>query len=63
MVGTEGNPLGLSEGSETAGVWQAGQSETYRDGLCHSPVPPSLGLVSVSVHGPWVLNTGNGEKS
>lgn len=55
LVGTEGNHLGLLEGSETACLWQAGQSETYRDGLCHSPVPPSLGLVSVSVHGPWVL--------
>lgn len=36
LDGTEGNHLGLLEGSEIAGLWQAGQSETYIDDLCHS---------------------------
>ena len=46
------------EESAATGLWQAGQSETYRDGLCHSPVQPSLRCMSAGVDGVWVLECG-----
>ena len=57
--GTEGELLELSEERETASLWQAGHSETYTDGLCHSPMCPSLGCVSTNMHGGWVLEHGD----
>ena len=58
-VGTEKEQLGLSEDSEMAGLWQAGQNEIYTDSPCHSPVCPGLGRVSTSAHGGWVLERGD----
>lgn len=56
----EGELWGLSEESAAAGLWQARQSETYTDGMCHSSVYPSLRRVSASdgrgrvlKHGVW----------
>ena len=49
-VGTEGEHLRLSEESETVGLWQTGQSVTYTDCPCHSPVCLRPGHVSAGVH-------------
>ena len=45
-LGQKGRSGGSEERAAT-GLWQAGQSEIYTDGLCHSPVCPSLRRVSV----------------
>ena len=50
QLGQKGEYLRLLEEGETAGLWQTGQSETYTDGPCHSPVCPRLGCVS-TIHG------------
>ena len=42
-----------------ADLWQAGLSETYTDGPCHSLVCFSLGNVSASVHRGWELEHGD----
>ena len=57
-IGTEGELQGLSEESAAIGLWQAGQSETYTDGLCHNPACPSLRRVSTGAHGDWMLEHG-----
>ena len=57
-VGTEGELQGLLEERVATSLWQAGQSETYTDGPCHSPVHPSLRRVSAGVNGGWVLECG-----
>ena len=38
---------------------QAGQSETYTDGLHHNPTYPSLGHMSIGQHGGWMLEHGD----
>ena len=58
-VGTERKHLRLSEEGETAGLWQTGQSENYRDGPCHGPVCPGLGHVPAGAHGGWELECGD----
>ena len=46
------------EESTATGMWQAGQSETYTDGLCHSSAQLRLRWVSASAQGGWVLERG-----
>lgn len=46
------------EQSAATGQWQAGQSETYLDGVCHSSTHPSLKCGSASVDGGWGLERG-----
>ena len=58
-VGTEGEHLRLLEEGEMADLWQTGQSETYTDGLRHSPARPRLGSVSASAHRGWELECGD----
>ena len=57
-VGTEGELQGLLEEGTATSPWPAGQSETYTDGPCPSPVGPSLRHVSSSVDGGWALEGG-----
>ena len=38
---------------------QAGQSETYTDGLHHNPACPNLGHMSLGRHGGWMLEHGD----
>lgn len=38
---------------------QAGQSETYTDGLHNNPECPSLRHMSIGRHGGWMLENGN----
>ena len=66
-AGTEGEHLRVLEEGETAGLWQTGQSETYADGMCHSPACPRLGRVPTGTyegweleHGEWKANPGKG---
>ena len=47
--------FGGSEENPATSLWQAEQSETYTDGLCHSSVCHSLDWVSTDVHRGWVL--------
>ena len=52
---------GASGGSEESAAtcqWQVGQTETYTDGPCHSPVCSNLKWLSASVHGGWGLEHG-----
>lgn len=56
-----------STGTEGEILWQAGQSETYTDGPCHSGACPSLRWVSTGAHqggilkyGVWSANPGRG---
>ena len=48
----------VSEESPATSLCQAGQSETYTDGLCHGTVHPSLRWVSARAHWGWVLELG-----
>ena len=59
QLGQEGS-LGGSEDSAEAHLWQAGQSEMYTDGPCHSASCPSLrGMSAVGVPLPtWVSTRG-----
>ena len=54
----ERGKFGSLEESTATSLWQAGQSKTYTDGLCHSPAQPSLSCVSAGVEGGWVLEHG-----
>ena len=54
----KGELWGLSEERAAIGLWQAGQSETYTDSQCHSPVHPSLRQVSAIADRGWVLECG-----
>ena len=50
-VGTGRELQRLLEESTSTGLWQAGQSETYTNGPCHSPVYPSMRHVSADANG------------
>ena len=54
--------LRVSEESPATSLWQAGQSETYSDGPCHSPACPRLKQVSAVATGAGCWNVGFGEQ-
>ena len=62
-VGTEEEHLGLLEESDMAGLWQAGQSETYTDGPCTALHSLNLRCVVMGAHGGLVLECGFGQQT
>lgn len=52
-ISWDGGELWVLEESAATRLWQAGQSETCRDGLCQSPACPVLRHVSPGADGGW----------